>query len=261
MFERIYAFFLRLYPARFRAAYEREALQLLRDRLCDETGVVRRARLGFDLVMDFAVGWRQSFVNGRRTARTAVPVESPGAPILFRLLEQEPTRPASFLFGTILSLAALGAFAFVLTHGRRYQPFAGSEDSTSPVESVLAQVNHAAGQGTPEPSASTAVSVRATGASSPADKQSGLPPPPPPPGAIAVDVRDRVVRTVAANLEDHYFDRPRAHAAAAMLLAHEGHGDYAALPVSDALAHRLTADIRQSTGIRIWRSSTRNNRF
>ena len=45
MFERIYAWFLHLYPARFREAYGAEALQLVRDRMRHEKGFFRKLRL------------------------------------------------------------------------------------------------------------------------------------------------------------------------------------------------------------------------
>jgi len=45
MSEEMYIRLLRLYPSRFRKEYEDEALQLIRDRLHDETGFFKRARL------------------------------------------------------------------------------------------------------------------------------------------------------------------------------------------------------------------------
>jgi hypothetical protein len=45
MSEKMYIRLLRLYPSRFRKEYEGEALQLIRDRLRDETGFFKRARL------------------------------------------------------------------------------------------------------------------------------------------------------------------------------------------------------------------------
>ena len=62
MFERFCALLLRIYPAEFRRAYGREAVQLIRDRACHERGFFLRVRLLMDLTIDlFATslhGWQ-----------------------------------------------------------------------------------------------------------------------------------------------------------------------------------------------------------
>ena len=62
MFERFCALLLRVYPAEFRRAYGREAVQLIRDRACHERGFFLRVRLLMDLTIDlFATslhGWQ-----------------------------------------------------------------------------------------------------------------------------------------------------------------------------------------------------------
>jgi hypothetical protein len=55
MSEKIYAWFLRRYPSRFREEYGDEALQLLRDRARDERGFFRTLRLWLDLLSDLAI--------------------------------------------------------------------------------------------------------------------------------------------------------------------------------------------------------------
>ena len=52
MFEKLCALLLRLYPAEFRRAYGREAVQLIRDRARHERGVLLRVRLLMDLATD-----------------------------------------------------------------------------------------------------------------------------------------------------------------------------------------------------------------
>ena len=52
MFEKLCALLLRLYPAEFRRAYGREAVQLMRDRARHERGVFLRVRLLMDLAID-----------------------------------------------------------------------------------------------------------------------------------------------------------------------------------------------------------------
>ena len=55
MSERIYAWLLKLYPARFREEYAALMLQLFRDRLQTERGVFRRFRFWLDVTIDLAV--------------------------------------------------------------------------------------------------------------------------------------------------------------------------------------------------------------
>ena len=55
MSERIYAWLLKLYPARFRQDYRTSAMQLFRDRLRAERGVFRRLRFWADMISDLAI--------------------------------------------------------------------------------------------------------------------------------------------------------------------------------------------------------------
>jgi hypothetical protein len=70
MSEKIYIWFLRLYPAAFRAEYGAEALQLFRDRLDAERGFCARCRLWFDLIIDLAVSVPREYGRRRRGAQT-----------------------------------------------------------------------------------------------------------------------------------------------------------------------------------------------
>src|SRR5579871_2910543 len=63
MSEKIFAFLLRLYPARFRQRYQAEALELLHARFREERGLAPRLRLWMDLLADFVVGLRQAHRN------------------------------------------------------------------------------------------------------------------------------------------------------------------------------------------------------
>src|SRR5579863_6656577 len=138
MSEKIFAFLLRLYPARFRRHYGADAIDLLRDRLHDEQGVGRRLRLWFDLLRDFAVGLPQAYRNSEAMV-SAAPAPQPvtGIPA-FRILEQEPLRPGSVLLGSALAFAALAAFVFVMNHASAYHPF-----------SNLNGLSHSTGQPSP----------------------------------------------------------------------------------------------------------------
>jgi hypothetical protein len=122
MSEKIFAFLLRLYPACFRRQYGAEAIALLRDRLRDEQGANRRFRLWLDLMFDFATGLPQAWRNSYAMA-AASPQPAAGLPA-FRVLDQEPLRPGSILMGSLLALAALAVFVFVMNHPSAYHPFA-----------------------------------------------------------------------------------------------------------------------------------------
>jgi hypothetical protein len=77
MSEKIYGWMLRLYPAHFREVHGGEALQLYRDRLRDERGLVRRTRLWFDLLLDLAVSVPREY---RRAESTLLRVSAQSGP-------------------------------------------------------------------------------------------------------------------------------------------------------------------------------------
>ncbi len=119
MFEKIFALLIRLYPARFREQYGDEAMGLLRDRMRDERGAARRLRLCFDLLADFATGlpqaWRNTYTAPATQPTTGLPS--------FRMLDQEPLRPASVVAGSVVAIFALAAFVFVMNHASAWHPF------------------------------------------------------------------------------------------------------------------------------------------
>lgn len=124
MSERIFAFLLRLYPAHFRQQYGTEAIQLLRDRLRDERGAGQRLRLWIDLLADFAAGLPQAYRNSY-AATAPLPQPGNGLPA-FRMLEEEPLRPGSVLAGSVVAIAAVAAFVFVMNHAAAYHSFSGA---------------------------------------------------------------------------------------------------------------------------------------
>jgi hypothetical protein len=143
MSEKIFACFLRLYPSRFREKYREEATQLYRDLCRDESGPLQRMRLWFRLLTDLVSGlplaYRNIYVS---PAASPVAHEVQGMPT-FRLLEPEPVRPGLFLFGSVLTLALLGAFSVVLSHPATYPVWDESSVSSSPIEAVLERLNRA----------------------------------------------------------------------------------------------------------------------
>src|ERR1700733_11712375 len=155
MSEKIYTRLLRLYPSSFRKRYEDEALQLIRDRLRDETGFFKKARLGWDLVTDAFAGLPQAYRNSCSvTAEAAASVNADGMPS-FRVLDKEPLGRGSILIGSTLSMATIVAFGFLMSRSIGFVPLSGSNGRISPIESVIERLNRAAPPDTPEAGAET----------------------------------------------------------------------------------------------------------
>jgi hypothetical protein len=107
MLEKIYAFLLRLYPAEFRDAYGREALQLIRDRARDERGIVLKLRLSFDLATDLlAMRFRSRHERSLITAG-----DSRDSGPSFPILEWVAPRPEPLAVGMLLALVMIVTFA------------------------------------------------------------------------------------------------------------------------------------------------------
>ena len=98
MFERFCALLLRIYPAGFRRAYGREAVQLVRDRARHERGVFLRARLLLDLAIDLFATWRHGWQPG-----TAITARIDGAP-RFDIIEVHGPRPEALAAGMLTSM-------------------------------------------------------------------------------------------------------------------------------------------------------------
>jgi Carboxypeptidase regulatory-like domain len=149
MFEKMYTRLLRLYPSRFRTEYEGEALQLLRDRLRDERGFCKRARLLWDLVADVSAGLPQAYRNSyAATEAASLSLYAEGIPS-FKVLEEEPIGRGSILLGGTLSLATIAAFGFLLGRSMAHLPVPGSNGRMSPIEAVVERLNRATAPDTP----------------------------------------------------------------------------------------------------------------
>ena len=99
MSEKMYTRLFRLYPSRFRKEYEGEALQLIRDRLRDETGFFKRGRLLWDLMADVLIGLPLAYRNSYATIEAAsLSSVAEGIPS-FRVLDKEPIGSGSILLG------------------------------------------------------------------------------------------------------------------------------------------------------------------
>jgi hypothetical protein len=162
MSEKMYTRLFRLFPSRFRKEYEGEALQLIRDRLRDETGFFKRARLLWDLVADVLVGLPQAYRNSYAAAEAALLSPNAEGIPCFKLLDKEPIGRGSILLGGTLSLATIVAFGFLLSRSMAQLSVPGSNGRMSPIEAVVERLNRATTPDTPmsgpeEASGSTSV--------------------------------------------------------------------------------------------------------
>ncbi len=244
MSEKPFACLLWLYPSRFRREYAEEIRQLYRDRIRDETGLFRRVRLCFDLLGDGVTGLPQAYRNSNpATVAVAVSSDPAGIPS-FRILQREPLRPGSVLLGSLLSLTAIAAFSFVISHPKAYRQFANG--AMSPIESVLDRLNRATSTGSNQEGQ---VASLGSGSSQDSDAKSK------PAASSVVSMsgrldsaeRDRVVHAVAQNLDRYYFDPRRAQSASAQILKREETGAYDTFKDGQAFAVRLTSDLRNAT--------------
>ena len=126
MCEKKYAWLLRLYPSGFRREYEDAALQLIRDRLRDETGFFKRICLGWDLVTDVLAGLPQAYRNSYAMTETASLSPSTAGIPSFEVLNKKPLAPGSILVAVVVSLSAVAVFGFMLTQPIAYLPISGS---------------------------------------------------------------------------------------------------------------------------------------
>jgi hypothetical protein len=206
MSEKMYTRLLRLYPARFRKKYEGEALQLIRDRLRDETGFFKRARLGWDLVADVLAGLPQAYRNSYAVTEEAPASPNAGGIPSFKVLDKEPLGRGSILIGGTLSLGTIVAFGFLLSRPIAYMPLPGSNGRMSPIESVVERLNRAATPDTTAGGAEDATESTSVGASqrqprpSPAESTSKPDAPAlPSKSTNGIDKRDQIVSIEAQN--------------------------------------------------------------
>jgi hypothetical protein len=141
MSEKIYTRLLRLYPSRFRKEYQGEALQLIRDRLRDERGFFKRARLWWDLISDVFAGLPSAYRNSYAVTEAAsLSFHAAGIPS-FKTLDDEPLGRGSILAGGTISLIVLAAFALLLGRQIAFQPVSAPNGRRSPIEAVMQRLN------------------------------------------------------------------------------------------------------------------------
>lgn len=125
MSERIYSLLFRLFPARFRARWQDEALELFRDRAGYERGFAARTRMWFDIMCDFAVSLPLAYARDRElVAAAAVPRQDGPS---FAILEDKPIRSSAYLYGTVLSLAILAGIGWMAKHAGHFPIVQGAD--------------------------------------------------------------------------------------------------------------------------------------
>ena len=225
MSEKIYAWLLRLYPARFRETYGDEALQLFRDRARDEKGFFPRLRLWLDLLMDVTISVPREYLHVPSPRAVTSGLRPLNGVPAFYVLQNESPRAGALLCGGVLSAIALTTCWFSLSY------------SKSPSHSPSLQVGNARNSA----------------------ESSQMQPAPPPRGdtGSAADrsfaqnnrldqaEQKRIIAGIVANLKEHYVDRHAAQEIADALLGHEKRGDYRVVTDRAAFAVLLTQQMRE----------------
>ncbi len=251
MSETIYARLLRLYPSSFRKKYEGEALQLIRDRLRDETGFFERARLWWDLVVDVLTGLPSAYRNSYAITESASLSFNAGSIPSFKILDDEPLGRGSILAGGTIALIVLAAFAFLLSRPIAYRPLSGSNGRLSPIEAVMQRLS--------QPPAPDSAASSLPDAATPASAQmSGSKAQPWTLGASTPNTstssseteipnreRSRVVSIQMQDLHEHSVDRRNAPKALEAFSKADKQTEFGA--DGQDLANGPTADVRNSS--------------
>lgn len=224
MSEKIYAFLLRLYPAWFRESFGEEALQLFRDRTCDERGSIARLRLWLDLLADLFISLPCQYLR----TQPAVAVSSMeqhvlGAPSLFVLGDGSP-RPSALVMGGICSVAVIALVSILLTQAKAYRASTITAHQQQPPNSESSA--HQTPQPAPQhPSTTDHAALE--------------------PGVLDPEERRYVVSKAAQNLREHYVDPDLGGKMADALLEHERNGDDDSVADGAAFASLLTRQMRE----------------
>lgn len=261
MSEWIYSLLLHLFPGYFQKAYGEDALQLLRDRMRDERGFFPRLRLWFDLLRDLAISVPREYQKTPPALATPVPQRSSDV-LSFQILQGDPPRPEAIFFGTLLALAAVGAFAFAIGHYGDYQPFrhfAAPAQHTPHLRpsapSLGAPMSRSEGDEEaigPSPQAvspQTVAAKESAGQEKSARQDVANPSTVVTAESLEVDAaeRQRVIDAAIANLKQHYFDPAVAQTIAASLTAHAKRGDDDAVKTGAGFAALLTGQMREAS--------------
>jgi hypothetical protein len=248
MSEKIYSALLRLYPSRFREAYGDEALQLFQDRARDESGLLPKVRLWFDMLADIAFslpiayGDLQPALAGASSGRRLAGVPS------FAVLENNSLPIGPMILAGILSLSALSAFATFINHAGGYEKARVSVSQA--LASVMVQPSQfrspatllAANAGkefvvSAKPQAPVEQPKPQTAADAVSQATNGD-------GILDAAERQRVIAAAIADLKQYYSDRGIAQKTADALISYEKNGDDESATSGGAFADLLTHQMR-----------------
>ena len=141
MSEKIYTRLLRLYPSHFRKEYEAEALQLIRDRLRDERGFYKRARLWWDLLTDIFVALPSAYQNSYTVTESASLSLNAAAFLPSKFWTRRHWDEARFWLAARYRSSLLAAFALLLSRQVAFRPLLGPNGRLSPIEAVMQHLN------------------------------------------------------------------------------------------------------------------------
>ncbi|HKW63302.1 MAG TPA: S41 family peptidase [Candidatus Acidoferrum sp.] len=244
MSEKIYAWFLRLYPSRFREEYSEDALQLFRDRARDERGLLHRLRFWLDLFADLVISLPREYYHFQPEFFGVSAQRVEGVPAFF-VLEGGSPRPGALFSGGMLTLACIVVFSVSLSQPGRSrslralttQSRGSARDYSSPFRRSTAPASTDSG----EKVASTGQPADAAGSKPSSAKPGGSSS-----AAAMIDRvdRHRVIQGAISNIKQHYVDPDVAQKTADALLAHEKNGDYDGAKDGRAFADLLTRQMR-----------------
>jgi N-terminal domain of Peptidase_S41 in eukaryotic IRBP len=272
MSEKIYAWLLRLYPSRFRAAYGKDALQLFRDRSRDERGLLPHVRLWLDLLADIAVSLPREHRRGQPALIAASVHRSDGIPS-FHVLEDEQLRFAALFWGGVLAFAILSAFLLLIDHVGDPRPPRASiarslpQNDAAPSPSVYPadrvsddgkETMRASASSTPDTNSFSrnraaqndllSKPLLLSGGSAPQQAQGPQPKPQDSTSAMMnATERQRVIDGLIANLKAYYIDPEVARKVTDTLRAHQESGDYDTVTDGAAFADLLTGQMRDAS--------------
>jgi hypothetical protein len=246
--EKIYALLFHLFPARFRAAWQDEALELFRDRLAHERGLHARLRLWFDLASDFALSLPRVYLSGTAALAPAPQPGAAGVPT-FRPLETPPVRSSAYFFGTILSALAIVVVSILLKHGGHFPAMQGPAAAEGRGFTADPWATGAGGGGNGSGTAigkpPSAFVAQSSGLVGPTNIVSiGKPKP-----NYLFDYAQRqvVLDGIIQNLHDHYPNPDVANSAARSLRIQNGLGRFRSATEPAAFAALVTSRLREST--------------
>jgi len=250
MSEKIYALLFRLFPARFRAAWGEESLDFYRQRADHERGFWPRVRLWRDLLADLAVSLPGAYLREEpglspapETGRAAVPS--------FTMLDEEPIHGSAYFYGTLLTIALLGAISILAKHAGHFPVLRASQAAEA---SGVTVDPWATGRSAGGGDGDTAVLGNGPGAAPAAQASTGKPATryvsiaQSKPLALFDDAeRKRVISSIANTLRSEYPDRATAEKVARFLQSNERGGSYDAVDDPAAFAALLTRQLRSAS--------------